>query len=240
MEGKASQIDATLPELEEQIKTCLTRIKKDSLTAGKLLKQIKEGGLYLESGCANWAEYVDRRLDIGLKYADALIREVAIQSSLARQLADKPTIPKPNNSAQLQELAPLPVDERARVWTEAVKKNDGKPPKVKDLREEVKQAKKQATKAKTAGEILKPEDWAKLRSPELTREEKWAFVRTAGFLGTIADMDAEEVAEAAIGIQQRPTDITREIEKCERIISWIGRYQQTLMEHQRKGIHAVK
>jgi hypothetical protein len=88
---------------------------------GEALAWIRDGRLYLLAGYKTFADYCERRWDMGKSHAYRLINAAEVVAALLPGS-------EPPNEAQARELARIPdPEDRAAAWQEAVQETGGKP-----------------------------------------------------------------------------------------------------------------
>lgn len=101
------------------------------IEVGNALIAIRDGKKYRAAGYATFEAYCQQRWQISRAYGDRMMSAAVI----AQQIEMSPIgdIPAPAREAQVRPLRPVPAEERAEVWAEAVEAADGAQPTAKQV-----------------------------------------------------------------------------------------------------------
>lgn len=197
-------------------------IEHGVINIGNAMREIRDDRLYRETH-STFEDYCQERWGYGRNY----INKQIAAASTAELVGTNVPIP---NEAQARELTPLArerPEEAARVWDEVIEEH-GKDVTAADVRHAVRAGSvgESLTEAIEAGGV--PE----IPPRQMSESQKQGYKSVERYY-TLSHYDPEEVAKAHDPAKDHKS-WSEEVERTERLMNWIERYQDALIAMQEK------
>lgn len=218
-----------LPISKSEARELIDKIKDKAEELWCMLLEAYEHEVHIVLGYPSWGAFFEAEFGQSGRHGERLLdagRVLRAIESQNDQLVDK-QLPTESQARELAPLAKTEPKEAAKVWQEVVEKH-GEDVTAADVRRTVKAGSvgESLTGAIEAGEVLE------IPPKQMSESQKQGYKSVERYY-TLSHYDPEEVAKAHDPAKDYKS-WSEEVERTERLLNWIERYQDALLAMQEK------